>query len=567
MSRLSSNVLTVQVALGCFLFAVSSAFRAPVHAQVSAGSHGNFRIAGTIVSAGEGHPLARARVSLEEIKNPQNQVFMITKDDGRFEFANLGAGKYSLTGARRGYITATYDQHEQFSTAIVTGAGVDTENLRLRLVRTAALTGHVFDESGEAVRSATVTLWHDDHSTGVGRIVRAWSDVVDDQGAFEFAPLNAGTYFVSAVATPWYAVHPPSIRQTGGPAALTSADGSQPDRPQVDRSVDVVYPTTYYAGATEMEDASPILVRGGDRLDLDLHLSPVPALHVILRAPFPQSGQGFQFPVILKRDLDGPQHALQFEVQTYQRGVVEIAVAPGKYELRTPQGNNEASRSSEVEITEDNQELDVSSGQALSKISAKVELIGGEAVMPPRMVFALRNAQHRIVARGVLSPAREVAFADVAPGNYEILAGSASYAYSVMSMVVNGTRVSGHSLTVPAGASLVLSLTVARGFGEVTGVAQQAGQPAAGAMMVLIPNDPESNSQLFRRDQSDLDGTFTFHGVLPGAYTVIAVKDGWSLDWSKPAVLTRYAAHGEKVVVGGSQSAIQLSKPVEIQPK
>src|SRR5690348_13378030 len=110
MSRLRSNVFTVQVALGCFLFAVSSAFRAPVHAQVSAGSHGNFRIAGTIVSAGEGHPLARARVSLEEIKNPQNQVFMITKDDGRFEFANLGAGKYSLTGARRGYITATYDQ-------------------------------------------------------------------------------------------------------------------------------------------------------------------------------------------------------------------------------------------------------------------------------------------------------------------------------------------------------------------------------------------------------------------------------------------------------------------------
>jgi len=160
----------------------------------------------------------------------------------------------------------------------------------------------------------------------------------------------------------------------------------------------------------------------------------------------------------------------------------------------------------------------------------------------------------------------------VAPGNYEVLAGSASRAYSVMSMVVNSSRVSGHSLTVPAGATLALSLTVAGGFGDVTGVAQQAGQPAAGAMMVLVPKDPESNSQLFRRDQSDLDGTFVFQSVLPGTYTVIAItviaiKDGWSLDWSKPAVLARYAAHGQKVVVGGSQSAIQLPKPVEIQPK
>src|SRR5882724_5073989 len=210
MSCLRSNVFTMQVALGCFLFAVSSAFPAPVHAPVSAGGFGNFRVAGTILSAAEGHPLARARVSLQEIKNPQNQIFMITKDDGRFEFANLHAGKYSLAGAKRGYITATYDEHEQFSTAIVTGAGTDTENLTLHLVPTAALTGHVFDESGEPVRAATVTLWRDDHSTGVGRTVRARADMTDVQGAFEFAPLNAATYFVSAVATPWYAVHPAS---------------------------------------------------------------------------------------------------------------------------------------------------------------------------------------------------------------------------------------------------------------------------------------------------------------------------------------------------------------------
>jgi len=517
---------------------------------------GPFRVAGTIVSAQEGHPLSRARVSLQEVRNRQNQIFMITGDDGHFEFRNLPAGKYALNGAKRGYISAAYEQHEQFSTAIVTGAGVDTENLMLRLVRTAVLTGHVFDESGEPVRAATVTLWRDDHSAGVSRTVRYRSDQSDDLGSFEFAPLDAGTYFVSAVAKPWYAVHPPSVRQTGAPDVPTS----------VDRSLDVVYLPTYYAGATEVEDASPILIRGGDHLDLDLHLTPVPALHVTLRIPPPQAGQGFQIPALFKRDFDGSQQALQPDVQMTAPGVVEITAAPGKYELRLPQQNNQPGQSSEVEISQDNQELDASAGQAVSTITAKVEVMG-ETAPPPQMAFALRNAQHRVVAWGPMTPTREVTFADLVPGNYEVLAGAASRAYSVVSMVANGSPVSGRSLTVPAGAALVVSLRVVGGAADVNGLAQRAGKGAAGAMIVLVPKNPEANRELFRRDQSDLDGTFTFRSVIPGAYTAIAIENGWDLDWSKPAVIAQYAAHGEKIVVGGSQGAIQLPSPLEIQPK
>ena len=239
---------------------------------------------------------------------------------------------------------------------------------------------------------------------------------------------------------------------------------------------------------------------------------------------------------------------------------------PGRYDLRMPQRNNQPSQRSEVEISQDNQELDASAGQAVSNISAKVELIG-ETALPPQMVFALRNAQHRVVARGVVSSTREVTFADVVPGNYEVLAGSASRAYSVVSMIVNGSPVSGRSFTVPAGATLALSLSVVGGAADVNGIAQRAGKGAAGAMIVLVPKNPEANHELFRRDQSDLDGTFTFHSVIPGAYTTIAIENGWDLDWSKPAVIAHYAAHGQKLVVGASQTAIQLSSPVEIQPK
>ncbi len=553
-ARTRASGPTWALVLGCLLLAWPAALLGQTPVQQLAAGH--FRIAGTIVSAQEGQPLFRARVSLRDVKNAQNQIFMITGEDGHFEFVNLPAGKYSLTGAKRGYISAAYEQHEQFSTAIVTGAGVDTEKLTLRLVRTAVLTGHVFDESGEPVRAATVTLWRDDHSAGVSRTVSYRTDQSDDLGSFEFAPLDAGTYFVSAVAKPWYAVHAPSLRQAAANDVPT----------QVDRSLDVVYLPVYYAGATDVEDASPILIRGGDHLDLDLHLTPVPALHVTLHIPPPQGGQGFPMPTLFKRDFDGSQQALQPDVQMSAPGVMEITAAPGKYELRLPQQDGGPFQSSDVEISQDNQELDASAGQAVSSITAKVELMG-ETAPPPQMAFALRKAGHRVVAWAAMDPTREVTFADVAPGNYEVLAGAASRAYSVVSMVVNGSPVSGHSLTVPAGAAVALSLRVVGGSGEVNGVAQRAGKGAAGAMIVLVPRNPEANRELFRRDQSDLDGTFVFHSVIPGAYTAIAIENGWDLDWSKPAVIAQYAAHGEKIMVGGSQGTIQLPSPLEIQSK
>ena len=64
---------------------------------------------------------------------------------------------------------------------------------------------------------------------------------------------------------------------------------------------------------------------------------------------------------------------------------------------------------------------------------------------------------------------------------------------------------------LPAGANLALSLSVAGGAADVSGVAQRAGKGAAGAMIVLVPKNPDANRDLFRRDQSDLDGTFIFH--------------------------------------------------------
>jgi hypothetical protein len=65
-----------------------------------------------------------------------------------------------------------------------------------------------------------------------------------------------------------------------------------------------------------------------------------------------------------------------------------------------------------------------------------------------------------------------------------------------------------------------------------------------------VPRGGEDD--LFRRDQSDSDGSFNLAGIVPGKYTVVAIENGWDLEWSNPAVLQKYLAGGHAVQIGAN---------------
>jgi 5-hydroxyisourate hydrolase-like protein (transthyretin family) len=527
-------------------------------AQVAPSSSPTYRIAGTVVDSKGGAPLAQARVFLTDVKNSKNVESQLTNDDGHFEF-QAPAGKYALRGAKRGYISSNYNQHEQFSTAIVTGADVDTENLVLQLFPTAAIFGKVLDENGDPIRQATVTLWREDHRTGLTRIERARNEASDDRGDYEFAPLEPGTYFLSVSANPWYAVHPPSI----------APEGAQLIPVMVDRSLDVVYPITYYAGATESDDATPIPIRGGDRQELELRLLPVPALHVLLRTSQKESGQtdgAFQgYPTFRKRLFDEAEVREPLQVQQNANGVLEVATAPGKYSLRMdgPQG----ARISEVDLSEDHQEIDAASGEIASNITVTLHRPDGSRASDQIFLGLVDHHGKPAAFQRVLGQ-DNAQFANIPPGTYQFSVGSPNGAYSVVRVVSQGRETTSRSLQVAAGTNLSVEIFLASGSARVEGIAVREGKPSAGAMIVLVPKNPEANRDLFRRDQSDLDGTFTLQAVLPGSYTILAIADGWDLDWSRPAVIAHYAIHGQTIEVSAhSDHPLKPSSPVEVQPK
>ncbi len=93
-------------------------------------------------------------------------------------------------------------------------------------------------------------------------------------------------------------------------------------------------------------------------------------------------------------------------------------------------------------------------------------------------------------------------------------------------------------------------MTVAMGAARVEGVALKDGKATEGVMMLLVPLDHGGNAALYRRDQSDSDGTFAFGNVVAGNYLAVGIADGWELEWSKAEALGKYLERGTKVVVG-----------------
>jgi hypothetical protein len=516
---------------------------------------GGFRVSGIVANKIGGHPLAGARVVVADTRNRENVVSMVTTEDGRFTF-HVPAGKYSLSAEKRGFLTTSYKGHEEFSTAIVTGAGFDTESLVIHLAPNAVLSGKVFDESGEPVRNASVTVFREDHGSGIGLIQAISQSNTDDQGTYEVTSLGDGTYFVSAHAKPWYAVHPVSSR--GGEVAVPSTVGP---------SLDVAYPVTYYADATESDDATPIPIRGGDRVEADVHLVPVPALHLFVHVAGGES-RGFEMPMFQKQSFDEMAQVEVGGANMVSPGVFEITGIPaGRYAVGVAGFRGAAvNEPSEVDLTSNTPELDMASGNPTSTVKAKVQVVG-ELKLPTPLRVAMRNRKGRVAAVREVNAEGEATFPNISTGEYSFLAGSPNQAYTAKVASTSGVT-AGRKLNVPPGSSLDITLSLIGGQVTVEGVAQRSGKPFPGAMVVLVPKDPESKREFFRRDQSDMDGTFSLPQVFPGAYTVIAIEDGWDLDWGKPAVLEQYTKRGQSITVASqAKGEAQLPDAVEVQPK
>jgi len=161
----------------------------------------------------------------------------------------------------------------------------------------------------------------------------------------------------------------------------------------------------------------------------------------------------------------------------------------------------------------------------------------------------------------------ECTFAAIPPGVWRLHASVREKAFAVVSTTIGGKTHTGNLLTV-TDRTTEMTVTVHSATTRIDGFALKDGKGHPNILVLLVPDNPAVHGDLFRRDQADSDGSFSLRNAAPGAYTVVAIEDGWGLDWQIPAVIARYLEHGIAVTVPeGSPQQIRLSTAVPVQSK
>ena len=150
----------------------------------------------------------------------------------------------------------------------------------------------------------------------------------------------------------------------------------------------------------------------------------------------------------------------------------------------------------------------------------------------------------------------------VPPGEYQVI--SQIPQMYLASVTSPDTPVKGRLLEVKAGAAPKLEIVAGNGYGQIEGAAERDGRPAGGVMILLAPEDARDNQILSRRDQSDSDGTFLLSNIIPGRYRLLAIDEGWNLDWADPNVLAAYLKKSIPIQV---HTHDKLQQQVEVQAR
>ena len=531
-----------------------------------------YRIGGVIVDATTETPIVGAELS---ITTAEVEMRVTSDEEGHFVFEGLEAGKYAVTASAPGYVTESYNEHRGYSTAIAVGEGLDSEHMLFRLHRQAVITGTVTDERGEAVRNAQVLLFVEERAAGKQSVRMAGTKQTDDLGVYRFAHLRAGKYFVAVSARPWYAQT--GIRDWAEPEPDTVEGGSLAAVSRLvplktDAQLDVVYPATLYPGVTDEHSAGELVLNPGDTQEADVRLHAVPSIHMrVTNLPPEQPRQPSIYFGATQKVFSFGGSGVPVTTGQVAPGVYEVAGLPpgdvtltlhdnrsGQHEMRTIHAN-----------ATDGESIDARGTGATASVSGKVlgtDVAG--AKMQGQVALAGKRGQEyssRLEKDGTFS------FPAVDADTYEVEVHMGADEY-VREVSATGAKASAEEVTIEGTDEVQLVIRMARGHGEVKGVVKVHDKPQAGAMVLLVPASGTVSGEALERharmDQSDSDGTFTLARIFPGKYVLMAIEDGWDLDWRDPEVLRPYREKGQPVEIAAGdvkKLTVEQQKHQELQ--
>jgi protocatechuate 3,4-dioxygenase beta subunit len=268
---------------------------------------GKGNISGVVAVAGTGQPARRARVNLSATEMGRSRS-TVTDESGRFAFAQLPEGRYTMSASKQGYIGGSYGQRipGRAGTPIQLADGQQMR-LQLQIWRGSVITGIVLDETGEAIPNTPVRVFRYVFQGGQRVLQNAGQAQTDDRGVYRVFGLQPGEYLVSA--TPRNVSSNPggvaaeearlavaaalerAAAAGGAPGNFSVAVGQRVEAIAANRVADgqpesgTGYAPVYYPGTTSPASATSITVAPGEEkagIDFSYQVVPVATVEGIV---------------------------------------------------------------------------------------------------------------------------------------------------------------------------------------------------------------------------------------------------------------------------------------------
>jgi protocatechuate 3,4-dioxygenase beta subunit len=214
---------------------------------------------------------AQVRISGSDIL-PKTAV---TDADGRYEFRDLPAGRFTLTASKAGFVTINYGQTRPFEAgkALELAEGQALDKADFTIPRGSAISGRIVDEFGEPIADAQVSAMRSTWMNGRRRLQSTGRMAqTNDLGQYRIYGLPPGEYYVSATVGAGAAemVMVERVAATFVAAGGSSSGGPSASDPRSG------YAPTYYPGTPNGHEAQKIALSIGQEMtSADFSLLPV----------------------------------------------------------------------------------------------------------------------------------------------------------------------------------------------------------------------------------------------------------------------------------------------------
>jgi len=538
----------------------------------------------------EARPVRHARVTLNG--DAIEGLTTVTDDGGRFTFANLPSGRFTVTASKDGWVTTAYGSKKPLhpGTALLVNAGQRSE-IRIRLVHGAVIAGTLIDPAGQpsigtTVRAIRYALRNGERHVASSRA----SAVTDDRGEYRIFGLPPGDYIVGASWRPAF------LGAQGQELRLTTdidvRDARAATRTPAAPPQTVALASTFYPGTTAPAQAAVVtLAKGEERDGVDITLQIVPTSHVDGTIVLPSTGTlptGMKVSLMATGQVAfpglpfdgyrtatiGPDGAFAFaDVLPGQYTVLARTTIPG--EPATPTGGSHIMwASADISVDGDNVSGLVLALAPGMTISGQVQF-DGASLTPPTDKSGVRVTLQPVLSGDAVSvsPSGAKVEADghfvltgVTPGKYRLLASFTGSGkpdgWNVRSALVGTIDAFDSPFDVQPNQSIGDALiTFSDHVSQLAGRLQNpTGAAAPDFSVVIFPADQSLWTAESRRIQSvrpSADGAFRFANLPPGDYRLAAVDDIEPGQWDDPAILQQLLSMSMPLSIADGERKVQ----------